>query len=56
MHVVMLRLLLVVAAAQEMAELELPLRQQVKPEQQLLVALLLQVKAHLVFPRLVHFS
>jgi hypothetical protein len=56
MHVVTPRLLLAAVAAQEMAELELPLRQQVKPEQQLLVALLLQAKAHRVFPRLVHFS
>jgi hypothetical protein len=54
---VVVRLLLLVAeVAREMAELELPLRQQDKPEQQLLVAPLLQVKAHHVFLRLVHFS
>jgi hypothetical protein len=56
MHVVARLLLQVVAAAREMAELELPLRQPDKPEQQLLVAPLLQVKAHRVLPRLVHFS
>ena len=56
MHVVMLRLLLAVAAAQVMVELELPLRQQDKPEQQLLVALQPRVRVHHVFLRLVHFS
>jgi hypothetical protein len=56
MHVVMLRLLLAVAAAQVMVELEHRPRQQDKPEQQLLVALQPRVRVHHVLQPLVHFS